>query len=327
MISSTVKSRVAALGIAGAMTLSLAACGSESDTTAAASSALEVTDLTVGIVPVVDMAGIVRAVDAGYFEEEGLNVVVQPAASGGALGPALISGDLQASSATWPSWFLANENAAPLRFVGMGVSGTEETAGVYAASGSGIDSPADLEGKTVAVNSLKNTGELTIRAVLDADGVDSSQVTFTELPFPDMIGAVTQGSVDAAWLVEPFATAADGAGLAKVMASYTGPTQSVPVSGMAMTAEFVSSNPNTTAAFARALERGNADLAGDPNLAREIIQGEPFNQKPEVAAAINLPVWVTGYPAVDNLGIWNDLMLEYNLLTEPVDLKSVVYQP
>ncbi|MGO2096975.1 MAG: ABC transporter substrate-binding protein [Candidatus Microbacterium stercoravium] len=332
MKGTTIRSRFAILGAVAALALTLSACGSSTEPAAttepsAGGGAPEVTELTVGIVPVVDHAGIFQAVNEGYFEEEGLTVTVQPAASGGALGPALLAGDLQASFATWPSWFLANENAAPLRFVGLGVSGTEGTAGIYSAPDSDITEPADLEGKTIAVNSLKNTGELTIRAVLDAEGVDTTTVTFTELPFPDMIGAVTQGNVDAIWLVEPFATGGDDAGLVKVAPSYTGPTADIPVSGVAMLASFVEQNPNTAAAFARALAKGNADIAADPELAREILLAAPFNQKPEVVEAMNLPAWVEGYPTAEGLEIWNELMVEYDLLPAAVDLSGVVFQP
>ena len=331
MITKTMKSRVALFGTAVLTVFALASCAGTAAEPGGADApndgTLEVVDLKVGIVPVVDMAGIFRAIDGGYFKDEGLNVTVQPAASGGTLGTALLSGDLQASSSTWPSWFLATSNAAPLRFVGMGVSGTEDTAGVYSAPESGITKPADLEGKTVAVNSLKNSGELTIRAVLEGEGVDSSAVSFTELPFPDMIGAVTQGSVDAVWVVEPFTTAAINAGLSRVLSSYSGPAKDIPVSGMAMLDSFVKKNPNTAAAFARALERGNADLAADPALAREILLKEPFNQAPAVVETMSLPAWTAGFPSEDKLEIWNELMMKFDLLSSPVDLKSVTFAP
>lgn len=329
----TRKSRLSMLSVLAAAALALTACGGDTNegspdpAAGGDGGAPEVAELTVGIVPVVDHAGILHAVNAGYFEDEGLEVTVQPAASGGALGPALLSGDLQASFATWPSWFLANENAAPLRFVGMGVYGTEETAGVYAAPDSGIAEPGDLAGKTIAVNSLKNTGELTVAAVLDDAGVDLSTVTFTELGFPDMIGAVTQGNVDAVWLVEPFATNAENAGLVKVIPSYGGPTAGIPVSGVAMLASFVDENPNTAAAFARALEKGHAEIAEDPDIARDILLEEPFNQSPETVEAMQLPAWEPGYPTAEALEIWNDLMVEDGLLTEPVNLDDVVFQP
>jgi len=67
-----------------------------------------------------------------------------------------------------------------------------------------MKSAADLEGKTVAINTLKSMGDLTIREAVREDGGDPDAVTFIELPFPDMPAALADGTADAVWVPEPF---------------------------------------------------------------------------------------------------------------------------
>ena len=56
-----------------------------------------------------------------------------------------------------------------------------------------IKSGKDLEGKTIAVNTLKNICEVTIKASLEKEGVDVDKLKFTEVPFPDMLAALENG--------------------------------------------------------------------------------------------------------------------------------------
>ena len=93
-----------------------------------------------------------------------------------------------------------------------------------------------------------------------------------------------------------------------------------------MTAEFVKANPNTTAAFIRALEKANALLAENPDAAREIV---PTYSKttPELAAKIKLPEWVAGSASAENLEVWNDIMVGQGAIPAPIDLDEMVYVP
>jgi NitT/TauT family transport system substrate-binding protein len=66
----------------------------------------------------------------------------------------------------------------------------------------------DLEGKTVAVNGLKNLPHIATMAWIDKNGGDSSAVKFIEIPIPATQAALSSGRVDAAILNEPFLSAA-----------------------------------------------------------------------------------------------------------------------
>lgn len=333
--SETIRRKRTWLSIVAASTLalSLAACSGGNAAEPAADAAApagngkpETTDLLVGITPVADQASVFIAIAQGFFKDEGLNVTAQPAQGGAAAVPAMIAGDMQAAFATYPSFLLAQSGGIDINIVAEGVRGNEESNGVFVKAGSDITSIKDLEGKKVAVNTLKNTGELTIKVLMEDAGVDVSKVEFLELPFPDMVPTLQSGGVDAVWLVEPFQTAAYEAGATKLFANFSGPTAGVPLSGLGMTADFVKANPNTTAAFIRGLEKANALLAENPDAAREIV---PTYSKttPEIAAKIKLPVWVAGSASAKNLEIWNKIMVDQKAIPAPVDLKKMVYVP
>jgi NitT/TauT family transport system substrate-binding protein len=288
-----------------------------------ATGAPEVTDLKVGVVPVVDHAAVYIANQEGFFKEEGLTVTPQVMQGGAAALPAMVSGDLQAAFATYPSFFLAESKGLGVTIVAEGIRATETTGGVFVGADSDIQDAQDLAGATIAVNTLNNTGDVTIKAVLDEQGVDPASVKFVELAFPDMAPALERGDIDAAWLVEPFRTGVAAAGGRMALASYSGVAEGIPVSGLAMTDEFVKKNPNTAAAFARAIDKANAFIADNPDAAREIVT--TYSQtKPEVAAKLELPEWRGGGVDADEINRWNDLMISTGALKEPVDITQLV---
>ncbi|WP_432559958.1 ABC transporter substrate-binding protein [Granulicoccus sp. GXG6511] len=325
--------KVGAVVAAATLALSLAACGGDGAGTGGTPAgggggdgAPEKTELTIGFIPVADQAGLIRAINEGYFEAEGLKVTPQTAQGGAAALPAMVAGDLDGVFGTYPSFLLAQQNVAKVKIVALGVGGSEDFAGVFVNPEANIADAQGLVGKKLAVNTLNNTGELSIKSVLTEQGVDPAQVEFIEMPFPDMTAALERGAIDAAWAVEPFQTQMTEAGMTKLFSNFSGKTATAPLAGIGMTEKFVEDNPNTVAAFARAVEKANADLADDPESVRELVP--TYSQtSPEVAAKMHLPVWEAGYPTADKIAVWNDVMVELGSLQGPVDLEEIIYSP
>lgn len=331
MFRATAK-RVAAVVAAATLALSLAACGGGSGGGGGSTPAPggdgkpETTELTIGFIPVADQAGLILAINKGYFEAEGLKVTPQTAQGGAAALPAMIAGDLHGVFGTYPSFLLAQQNIAPMRIVALGVQGSEDFAGVFVNPSANITSAQDLVGKKLAVNTLNNTGELSIKSVLKEQGVDPAQVEFIEMPFPDMTAALQRGTIHAAWAVEPFQTQMTEAGMVKLFSNFSGRTASAPLAGIGMTDKFVKANPNTVAGFARAMEKANAELAQNPEVVRELVP--TYSQtSAEVAAKMHLPVWEPGFPTVERIQVWNDVMVDLGSLQAPVDLSKMIYSP
>ena len=84
-----------------------------------------------------------------------------------------------------------------------------------------IDSPAksarDLNGKTIAVNGIKNITQLATMAWSDANGGDSRTLSFVEMGFPEMPAALAARRIDAAFITEPLVSSAVRRNLGRVI--------------------------------------------------------------------------------------------------------------
>jgi NitT/TauT family transport system substrate-binding protein len=84
-----------------------------------------------------------------------------------------------------------------------------------------------------------------------------SLVHFVAIPFPAMGKALTSHRVDAAFMIEPYATEAeDQDGLVPLADMDQGATQDFPLTGYVATQAWMARYPRTAAAFTRALARG-----------------------------------------------------------------------
>jgi len=59
------------------------------------------------------------------------------------------------------------------------------------------DTAKDLAGKRIAVNTLKNIGDTTVRQSVRQAGGNPAHIRFEPMPFAAMPGAVQSGQVDA----------------------------------------------------------------------------------------------------------------------------------
>jgi NitT/TauT family transport system substrate-binding protein len=282
---------VAALAAGCSSSGSSGSASSGSSASPSASSAkLEQTSITVGALPVVDSAGLYLANKLGYFKQEGLTVKVTSVAQSTQAIPDMLHGTIAAiAGANYVSFIEAQaKGTAQFKILAEGVTCKPNTFGVAALPSSGITKPADLAGKTVAVNLTNNIQTLTLNAVLKADGVDPSKVKYVVVPFPNMVTALKAKQVDAISAVEPFlggALAADGA--KQVVSSCDGPVADLPMSGYLATSDWTQKNPNTAKAFQTALLKAQAYADSNPSAVKSII---PTYSKVTAAQAAALPL-------------------------------------
>lgn len=74
------------------------------------------------------------------------------------------------------------------------------------AKNSPIKTPKDLNGKTIGSSPLKSIGTYAVEAWMNAHGGDASTIKWADIPFPLCGEAVARGRIDAAFVIEPFAT-------------------------------------------------------------------------------------------------------------------------
>lgn len=312
---------VAAVGVAVALT----ACGSSggssapegSDDSGAAANA-EPVKVTVGVIPNADYTPVYHALEQGYFEEEGLEVEIQPLQGGAAAIPGLLSGDMDISVTNWVSFVQAIDKNIPVQAFAPGALATPSYSGVYASEASGIATAEDLVGKTVAVTELKTVTELTTLSALEEAGVDTSQVTFTTLPLNTIVPAVAEDKVDAGWLVEPFISAGKAAGLVEVLDLYSGRFMDRTIGGYIATADFAKQKPEVLSGFAKALNRAIADMNADNTLIEDaLIALGSFSE--EQRGTMMMPTFVEGF-SIEDVQVWADAMVEFDFIEEGINL-------
>ena len=241
----------------------LAACGggsSSGDTGNDAAKEKNVT-INVGILPITSVGALMLGIDKGFFKDEGITIKTNVAQSGAALVPAIVSGQYQFAFSNNLSLIIAAGKNLPVRIVRTANSAdsdpTPSQEALFVSKNSPIKALKDLQGKTVAVNSLNNTPHLAVLTTLENAGVDTKTVKFVEVGFPDMPLALELGRVDAADISEPFVTKATDEGMKDMAHPYRVLAQDLPLSSWFTTQSYIDTNKDVVKRFARAVDKSN----------------------------------------------------------------------
>jgi NitT/TauT family transport system substrate-binding protein len=150
-------------------------------------------------------AAAVYASERGFFRAAGLDADVTLMQNGGSVLPAVLGGSADFGVSNPISLALAFAHGAPVACIAATVyyRSTAPTSLLMVAPNSPVRTARDLTGKTVAVNGLRNTPQLSTQAWIDKNGGDSKRVGFIEVPFLEMGEALVTGRVDAAFFAEP----------------------------------------------------------------------------------------------------------------------------
>ncbi len=293
--------------------------------------AADMKTLHVGMIPTIDSAPFYVALDRGYFKAEGLQIDTTPT-TGGAVGiPAVVSGALDIAAGNSVSTILAAARGLDIIAVAPASkirAHDPDLAAIVAPAAAGIHTGADLQGKTLAVNTRANVLWLYGRAWVRKTGGDPAKVTIKEVPFPQMLDALKGHQVDAAFMVSPFldAALADPA-FRRIGEPYQQVQPGVDVGQYEATSAFVRAHPEEIAAFLRALRKGAAWFNANrktPELA-QIIAG--YSHLP--AALVQKMDLPEAPMTIDPAEIIKTaaLMQQEGLLTAPIDPAKVVYPP
>ena len=278
-----------------------------------------------------DTAGVPSAfleygVQEGFFEQRGLDVEVTPSQGGATVVPAVIAGDTDIGGSNLVSVMLAQGKGVPVKIVAPGtfVRGTREQdfSAILAAGDSDIRSPKDLEGKTLAVNTLKNVAELTAKASLARQGVDVSTIKLAEVDFPDMNGALTQGRVDAAFEIEPFVSLGVKEGHRVVDRPYVGTKPGLQIGCYFTSEQYLSENGDVVDRFREGVGETAQAIAEDPAAFREFLP-EASEIPPPAAQNAVLPAWKAENDEA-SLELTAELMERYGVTDEKPDTSDAV---
>lgn len=277
--------------------LLLAACGSPSDDAeAAATSDGELQEITVGVIPILDVAPLYLGVQQGIFADHGLALNFENAAGGAAIVPAVVSGQYEIGFSNITSLMLGQAEGLDLRVVSAGSSSTGDPTAdfgaIVAPADSDVKSVADLAGRTVAINTLNNINDTLIREAVDQAGGDASAIQFVEIPHAEMVAALENGQVDVAWEVEPFLTIARQGGAQDVWSLYAEATEDLTVATYFTSGETAEAKPEVIEAFAAAAEESFEYATEHPEETKAIL-AEYTEIDPEIFDELTLPAFPT----------------------------------
>jgi NitT/TauT family transport system substrate-binding protein len=316
----------AILGGIAALALLLAGCGSGGGGSAAPSGEGGTTKLAVQETAGVPSAFVAFGIEKGFFDEQKLEVDLQPTQGGAATIPALVSGDIQIGGSNVVSLLLASSKDLPIRAIAGGTSaqpsGEKDFGALLAAKGKGISAPEDLEGKTVAVNTLNNIAEVVVKAALEKQGVDPDSIKLSEVPFPEMEPALAKGSVDAAFSIEPFVTQSLQKGDEVLGYSYVDTEPEMQVGAYAVTDRFAESDPEAVEAFQAAVKATADYVAANEDEFRAFLS-ESAKIPPKLAETIELPRW-TGEVDADSVANTAQLMRKYGVVQGEIDTSKLL---
>ncbi|HZT05713.1 MAG TPA: ABC transporter substrate-binding protein [Chloroflexota bacterium] len=166
----------------------------------------------VGVVGSASDAGLFIAEEKGYFAQQKIEVETTRFSTAADMVAPLGRGQLDVGAGA-PSAGLLNAIARdiPLKIVadkgnvnpGFGFQAIMIRKDLWDA---GVRGPADLRGRTVAINARDITPEVLLDHYLRSGGLTINDVNVVTLGFADMFSGFANGSVDAAFPIEPFVT-------------------------------------------------------------------------------------------------------------------------
>jgi NitT/TauT family transport system substrate-binding protein len=299
------------------------------------------TQITVGVVPGVDNAPLHVAAEDGLFRAQGLNVTIKTYSS---LRPeihALTSGQVDIAAGDYADFFYEQAaGLASLHLIADGYDATSNLMEVLTLPGSGVTTPQDLSGKTVATPEAQviqpgssagscandtapyNIETLATESVLASDGVSPTSVCWKPTPAPDMIGELRSRQVSAILVTEPYILQAESQlGAVELLDSCSGETTDLPLSGYFSLAAYARTHAPAVAAFQSALGTAQAESAmrGPVQAALPSFAG--------ISAQDAALITLGNYPKFLSVGQVQrvaDLMYNSGMISTPLSVSSLV---
>ena len=241
----------------------LSACGEESSTAPKSSNSngLETTEIElVGVRDAQISSQQILADKLGYFEEEGLTVKNTLIESGPDIGPMVAGGSAPISLQTNFMDIILTSSGVDVKIVAplAQIAGTQA---IVAGKDATINSPKDLEGKTIGIPSGADV-VIALENMAKEYDVDIDKIKVANLAPSDALTALENGNIDAMAAWEPFITKAISSG-GKFLFSGTknelGTNEDVNWmsvhSTLQVTDDYLEKNPNTIKAVIRALNK------------------------------------------------------------------------
>jgi NitT/TauT family transport system substrate-binding protein len=321
--------RIAAVLVTAA--LAFAACGDDDDSTDEGGSgqADATTTLKVSYVPYVGAAPFELGIDKGFFKKRGLEIEQSEGPAPAPIMAQVTSGQLDIGFTTIPALIAAVSGGAPLKAISAfdGVIDPDNPQGaILVKTGSGIESPKDLEGKKVGVVALQSELDVLLHEVVRRDGGDQTKVESVQVPFPEMLAALKADRVDAVVDVEPFLTLAEEEGGYEAISFPE--VEVVPnraVTAFVASEDFIEEIPDVVEKFRAAMKESLEYADSHPDEAQQTM-AEVGDMEPELLEKINLGVIFDPTLDEESIEVFRTLMQDFGYVKDPPPASDLLAQ-
>ncbi len=250
--------------------------------------------LKIGMMPIVDVLQLYIAQENGFFKEENLEIEMIPMAGGAVMGPAMAAGDIDIGWINSVTLAIAHEQGFDFKILSLG-SFVDSEKGRYAdiiISKPGINSPQECEGGVFAVNTFKNINDLNSRVWLSSNGVNLENVTFVEMPFPEMEAALSNDAIRCACVTEPYKTSITENGTGRVLddKAFIFINDRFLIASWIASEAWINNNRQKADAFKSAIAKATDYILSHPDEYKDIIP-KYTKLSEDLAGKISMPVY------------------------------------
>src|SRR5882724_915165 len=282
--------------------------------------------LRVGSIPIAGIVALYGAMDYGGLAAEGIEIQSTDFQSGTRIVEALAGGSLDIGLSATLSVLQAVQQGLDLVIVApasfKAADNRAPTSALVARKDAGIAGPAQLRGKTIAVNSLRSLDYLIAAEYLGRGGISPRDVTWQELSYPHIVPALDNARVDAAFVAEPFLSILRDGGRVTVLSTALDIIPGSSTASYTALRSWTQSRQAVLEAFLRGLRRGIDVCERDPQKMRDALV-KHTGVKPALAQQIGLPVLRPTLRPVDLLPLM-ELARRHGLLVREVDIERLL---
>ena len=284
--------------------------------------------LPVGYIPNVQFAPLYVAIEKGFYSEEGLDVEIDYNMETDSVA-LLGAGELQFAIVSGEQVLLGRAQELPVVYVMAWYQ--DFPVGVVSLADTGIESPQDLRGKRVGIPGLYGASYIGFKALLNAGGLEEQDVLLDTIGYTQ-VESLASGVEDAVVVYisnEPIKLAAEGYQVNTLAAAdYI----SLVANGLVTSEMVIENHPNLVRAMVQGTLKGIQYTIDHPEEAftlSEVHVENLANLSPtekEVQRRVldaSIVLWQAeqlGYSQPDAWENMQDLLLQMDLLTSPVDL-------